>query len=160
MKTPVILTVISNEEHRVRRAPLNPFFSRRSVLDVESIVWDKTKKLVDMMEAVFEKPGGVFDMHHAIRAFSVDVITEYAYARCWNQLDLEDFGMSYQDAIREIQGFFPMLITFSSVMVPVFGVVPDWVNAAVFPPFRKWFESLDVSFLSFFYFCPRCLRYK
>lgn len=114
----------------------------------------KAKKLVSMMEDVFFKAthGGkkegevVFDMHHAIRAFSVDVITEYAYARCWNQMDMEDYGRDYQDAIRSIQNFFPYLISFPAIVLPIFAVLPDWFLLKVFPPFRRWFDSLEVRY--------------
>ncbi|KAM7201232.1 cytochrome P450 [Naviculisporaceae sp. PSN 640] len=150
LRTPILLTVIPNEEHRERRGPLNPFFSRRSVLELEGIIRGKAKKLVKMMENVFfdtaadQKKGEViFDMHHAIRAFSVDVITEYAYARCWNQMDMEDYGRDYQDAIRSIQAFFPYLISFPDVVLPIFAVLPDWLLLKVFPPFRRWFDSLE-----------------
>ncbi|KAK3314872.1 cytochrome P450 [Apodospora peruviana] len=141
MKTTTILTIMSNEEHKVRRSALNPFFSRRSVLDLEQIIWDKTAQLTGMLQAGLDSRQQIFDMHHAIRAFSVDVITEYAYARCWNQLDMPDFGMSYQDAIRAIHWFFPYILTFPPA-VPLFGLIPDWLNVMLFPPFKKWFDSL------------------
>lgn len=38
-------TAISNEEHRRRRGPLNHFFSRRAVLDLEDIVQQKAARL-------------------------------------------------------------------------------------------------------------------
>ncbi|KAK0634554.1 cytochrome P450 [Bombardia bombarda] len=141
LKMPILLTIKSNEEHRMRRGQLNPFFSRRSVLDLEEIIWAKTRMLCDMMEAALDSDAKIFNAHHALRAFSVDIITEYAYARCWNQLDMGDFGAGYQEAIRSIQQFFPWFVHFP-FLLPVFGAVPDWLNVWLFPPFRKWSESI------------------
>lgn len=142
LKAPVIFTVLSAEEHRIRRSYLNPFFSRRSVLSLESIVKDKTEQLLGLLESSLQRTG-VFDAHHAVRAFSVDVITEYAYARCWNQMGQADWGAGYQDAIHDVQLFFPWLQTFQ-FLIPVFGAIPDWFNILVFPPFKKWYDSLEV----------------
>jgi hypothetical protein len=164
VRTPIILTVLSNEEHRVRRGALNPFFSRRSVLDLERVVRDKTRKLLGLIESSLSFPTshqedeatntsaetngkGIFDAHHAIRAFSVDIITEYAYARCWNQLDMDDWGAGYQDAIQAVQLFFPWFQTFP-FLLPIFGMIPDWFNVLIFPPFKKWYDSLVVGLLA------------
>ncbi|KAK3684317.1 cytochrome P450 [Podospora appendiculata] len=142
VKIPIILTVKSNEEHRVRRGALNPFFSRRSVLDLEQIIWSKTRKLCGMMRSSLDADG-VFDIHHAIRAFSVDIITEYAYARCWNQMDMSDFGADYQEAIRGVQMFLPFFHLLPS-LGDVFALVPDWLIVRVFPKFQMWLDSNDL----------------
>ncbi|KAK3386528.1 cytochrome P450 [Podospora didyma] len=144
VNAPVILTVISNEVHRVRRSALNPFFSRRSTLELEPVVRDKARKLLDLMEATFSRPGdGVFNAHHAVRALSVDIITEYAYARCWNQMDMEDWGADYQDAIRAVQDLFPWMVAFP-ILSTLFGAVPDWINVMIFPPYKKWLMTFTV----------------
>ncbi|KAJ4409188.1 hypothetical protein N0V85_004122 [Neurospora sp. IMI 360204] len=51
IRAPVLLTVKSSDEHRVRRAALNPFFSRRSVLELveQQIIKTKTEKLCGMI---------------------------------------------------------------------------------------------------------------
>jgi len=144
VKTPIILTVLDHDAHRIRRSALNPFFSRRSVLSLEDIIWDKARKLCDIIQRGLEKePSEPFDAHHAIRAFSVDVISEYAYARCWNQLDEKDFGAEYQEAIRSVQLMFIWFQTFP-FLLPIFGMIPDWVNTILFPPFKQWYDSLVV----------------
>ena len=144
LKTPIILTILSAREHQARRSYLNPFFSRRSVLDMEHVVRDKTSKLMGLFRSSLRATGN-FDAHHAIRAFSVDVITEYAYARCWNQMDQEDWGAGYQLAIQDVQLLFPWLQTFP-FLVALFGVIPDCFNVMVFPPFKKWLDSLAVMY--------------
>ncbi|KAH8887801.1 cytochrome P450 [Thozetella sp. PMI_491] len=136
------LTVLSSEVHRVRRGRINPFFSRRSILDLEILVRNKARKLCDMIQTRLDSgPAESFDLHHALRAYIVDLITEYAYATCWNQLDEEDFGAWYQEAIRAIQTMFVWFQTFPFCS-PIFGLIPDWVNIMMVPPFKKWYETL------------------
>lgn len=145
LKTPIILTVINQDVHKIRRAALNPFFSRRSVLHLEDIVWTKVRKLCRSIDSTLDSnTGAVFDFHRAVRALTVDIITEYAYARCWNQLDKEDFGSGYQDAIRAIQTIFIWFQTFP-IVLPIFDVVPDWVRNMLFDSLKRWDESLAVS---------------
>ncbi|KAK0741793.1 cytochrome P450 [Apiosordaria backusii] len=143
IKTPVILTMISNEQHRVRRMGMNPFFSRRSVLGLEQIIRDKTEKLIGIAEQNLNWIGGEFDAHRVTRALTVDTITEYAYAKCWNYMDLADWGEGYQEAIRAVQTFFPWFQAFPSLL-PIFGLIPDWVMVKLYPHFGKWFDSLEV----------------
>ncbi|KAK0718402.1 cytochrome P450 [Lasiosphaeria miniovina] len=123
LKTPIILIVIPNEDHRVRRA-------------FEPIVRGKARKLVELIEATLlsgkeGRPGpGVFDAYHAVRAFSVD-------------MDMENWSAGYQEVIRPVQSFFPWFSTFP-FLSSVFGLVPDSVNFVLFPWFKKWYDSLQV----------------
>jgi hypothetical protein len=84
----------SNELHRVRRAALNPRFSRKVVLNLQDIVQSKVQKLcrkvADQLRA--NKPANI---HNGFRAVSVDVITDYAFDNCYNLLDQKGFGMDY-----------------------------------------------------------------
>lgn len=93
-------TTPSNDVHRVKRAALNPFFSRKKVLDLEDIVQQKAKKLVTRMENAFDSTGSI-DLHHGYRAISVDVITDYAFDHCYKFLDQEDFGVEFFNMIRD-----------------------------------------------------------
>ncbi|KIM93253.1 hypothetical protein OIDMADRAFT_173290 [Oidiodendron maius Zn] len=92
-------TTASNEIHRVRRAALNPLFSRRMVLELEDVVQSKARKLylrlVDALAA-----GTALDLHHGFRAVSVDVITDYAFDNCYDLLDREDFGVNFFAMVR------------------------------------------------------------
>jgi hypothetical protein len=88
----------SNELHHVRRAALNPMFSRKLVLELEDVVQDKASKLSSRLESGLKdgNPSGV-DLHFGFRAASVDVITDYAFGDCYNLLEEEDFGKYFFD---------------------------------------------------------------
>ena len=91
----------SNEIHRMRRAALNPLFSRKRVLELENIIHDKVEKVGRRIgqSATSKTP---VDLHHACRAISVDAITDYGFGNCYNLLDEEDFGLPFFDAMREL----------------------------------------------------------
>jgi hypothetical protein len=91
----------SVETHRIRRGALNPFFSRKMVLRLEHIVQDKAEKVSALTAKVFAT-GKAMNLHYAFRAVSVDVITEYAFAQCYNLLDRPDLGQSFFKMIQDL----------------------------------------------------------
>ncbi|KAK0702409.1 cytochrome P450, partial [Lasiosphaeris hirsuta] len=74
-------------------------------------------------------------------AVAIDVITEYAYARCWNLLDTPDYGNWYPEAIRSVQTMFPWLQTFPS-LIPLFRCIPESIKVVIFPAYKRWNNSL------------------
>lgn len=90
-----------NDLHRVRRAALNPLFSRKRVLDLEDVVQSKVAKL-DRRLSDAASTREAMDLHHALRAISVDVITDYGLGNCYNLLDHQDFGISFFATRREL----------------------------------------------------------
>ncbi|KAH7395782.1 cytochrome P450 monooxygenase-like protein [Cadophora sp. MPI-SDFR-AT-0126] len=80
--------------HRIRRGLLEPFFSRRNVMNLEYIVQERAQKLSKIIRDKFAKNEAV-DLHHTFRSISVDVITEYAFGACYNLMDKEDLGAEF-----------------------------------------------------------------
>ncbi|KAL6915276.1 hypothetical protein FSST1_006771 [Fusarium sambucinum] len=87
-------TTPSNELHRQRRTGLNSFFSRKIVIDLEDIVQDKARKVCKAIDNTIAT-GKPMDLHHALRAVSIDVITEYAFGESYGLLDTPDFGYDF-----------------------------------------------------------------
>jgi cytochrome P450 len=97
-----------NEIHRIRRGRLNPFFSRQNVLETESVVQGAATKLVNLTKKKFAENLPV-DLHHAFRAISLDVITEYAFGQSYNLLDKDDIGLEF---FKMVQGLGPAMVDF------------------------------------------------
>lgn len=114
-----------NDVHKHKRGLLNPFFSRKTVLELEDVVQDKAKKLVRMMENGIKENKPV-DLHHGFRCVSIDVITvtgarssievvaltfeqEYSFGESYDLLDAQDLG-SY--LFRMIRGIGPAMWIF------------------------------------------------
>jgi hypothetical protein len=94
--------------HRMRRGMLNPFFSRQMVMKMESLVQMRADKLCQLVRTKFAKNEPV-DLHHAFRAISVDVITDYAFGQSYNLLDTDDLGA---ELFAMIQGVGPAMWIF------------------------------------------------
>lgn len=118
-------TTPSPDIHRVKRAALNPFFSRKKVLDLEEIVQQKARRLVSRMETAFQSTGHI-DLHHGFRAISVDVITDYAFDTSYNFLSREDFGVQFFNMIRDFGPAFWFFQQFPAVQ-PIALSTPFWV---------------------------------
>src|SRR2546421_11656539 len=83
-----------NDVHRVRRGMLDPFFSRRNVLNLEHIVQAKAEKLSHIVSSRFSRNEAV-DLHHSFRSISVDVITDYAFGESYDLMDKKDLGAEF-----------------------------------------------------------------
>jgi cytochrome P450 len=111
----------NNALHRIRRAAINPVFSRKAVLQLEDVIQAKTQKLVRRMEEILSE-GKPVDLHHGYRALSVDIVTEYSFDNCYNQLDTLDFAEDFFDMTGELipRGWvlqaFPFLLPISNLV--------------------------------------------
>jgi len=139
----IAFTTESNELHRRRRAPLNAFFSRRSVLDLEALVQTTARKLCDRVAAGVQA-GDSVDLGAATRALSVDVITEYAFNESWGQLDREDLGAWWSDMVRNLS---IMMLHFQQwpLLQKVLMSLPEWIGAATDKAMAAMVASQQVS---------------
>ncbi|KAH8787243.1 cytochrome P450 monooxygenase-like protein [Hyaloscypha finlandica] len=94
-------TTCPNDVHKLRRGPLNQFFSRKMVLELEDVVQSKAQKLCDLVTQKLSV-GQTVDLHHAFRAVSIDVITEYGFNKCYDLLDKPDLGRHFFLMVRGI----------------------------------------------------------
>ncbi|KAF1985483.1 cytochrome P450 [Aulographum hederae CBS 113979] len=121
----------SNEVHKHRRAMLNPMFSRKMVLDLEEVVQDKARRLVKITSDALaaNKPA---DLHHAFRAVSVDVITDYAFNKSYNLLGSDDLGADFFAMVR---GIGPAFWTFQQfeAMRDLAVKIPPWLAPKLSP---------------------------
>lgn len=135
--------IASNEKHRKRRAPLNPFFARRSVLEMEYVVQEKVARLCRIVQDGIER-GAEINLHAGFRAISVDVITDYAFDDCWNQLDRDDLGAWYSQMVFESGKTFMLMHQFPFLM-PLLKALPPGLARWLHPPVGSVFDCIDVS---------------
>jgi cytochrome P450 len=136
-------TTMGNEEHRVKRSRLNPFFSKKKILELEDVIQLYAKKLCDMVGRKFEK-GEEMDLHHGFRAVSVDVITDYALNKSYNLLESPDLGEEFAnmwDGLGPTMWMFqqwPPVMTLANSM-------PEWMASAMSGPLKSMFQLQAVS---------------
>lgn len=99
-----ILNTVDHDLHRLRRAPLNSFFSKAAITRFEDLVQSKVDKVVEKLKYHCYQ-GTILDAQAVYCALTTDVISHYAYGESYGFLDddNEDFKNEY---FRNISGFF------------------------------------------------------
>lgn len=118
----------------MRRAALNPFFSKRSVTQLEPIIREKVEKLAGRFEAAV-KTREVIRLDAAYMALTMDVITQYAYARSYNYLAEPDFKLEWKNTL---VGAFEMGATMRHL--PWMAKAPDWLVKVISPGMILFFS--------------------
>jgi hypothetical protein len=80
---------------------MNPMFSRKMVLELESVVQDKARKVCNRMQEGIEK-GVPVDLHHAFRSVSVDATSKFAFNNSYDFLDKDDLGAYFFRMVRSV----------------------------------------------------------
>jgi hypothetical protein len=134
-------TSCPNELHRLRRGPLNKFFSRAMVLELQSIVQEKADKLCALITKN-SKAGEMLDIHHGCRAVSIDVITEYMFNNCYDLLDAPDLGTNFFELVR---GIGPALWVFQQwPELSIMNGLPQWMLKKMSPPLAQILNLQEV----------------
>ncbi|KAF2144118.1 uncharacterized protein K452DRAFT_267281 [Aplosporella prunicola CBS 121167] len=89
--TDAAVGTVSHELHRLRRAALNPFFSKRSVTRLEPVIQANVDKLCQRLQA-FTGTAQPVNLRDAFTALSADVIGSFAFGRSYGFLDVPDFN--------------------------------------------------------------------
>jgi cytochrome P450 len=137
----VMFTAIANDEHRRRRAPVNHFFSRRAVFDLEDIVQDKAGKLCRRVQEALDA-GKPVDLRAGTRAISIDVMTEYAFDDCWNHLDVDDFHAWFSEAVRDTGVMWWTFQQFPALLKPMQSMPEDYARK-MSPAMNGWMDCVD-----------------
>lgn len=77
-------------QHRIRRKALNPFFSKSQIIALWPYVLEKSEKLCSVLEDSYCNKTPL-NLKKAYGCFGIDVVTEYAFGQCFNDLDKPGF---------------------------------------------------------------------
>lgn len=96
-----IFATIPHDHHRLRRSALNPYFSKRSIVAIESLIQDKVDKLCSAVERyiVSSQP---LELQTAYMALTLDVISHYAFGESLGLVDKEGFSPEWKKAILDM----------------------------------------------------------
>ncbi|RPB13088.1 cytochrome P450 [Morchella conica CCBAS932] len=127
--------------HRKQRRILDPMFSRRSILGFENVVQEKCDLLCYKIREL-EQADSKVSFHNAFVALTIDIVTEYAYAKSYNTLLNEGFVSKVSSAFDAQQEAFMVLKSFP-IIAKVFQSLPPWLLMKVFPD-GAGFRELEV----------------
>jgi cytochrome P450 len=117
--------------HRLRRKALSPFFSDRRISEFQPVIRKKVAKLCDKLKE-YGREGRVVPLNRAWMALTTDIITEYAFAQAYDQLDVENFEDTLHEALVTIYMTGHFALHFP-IVFPILDSLPDWFVLTVQP---------------------------
>jgi len=110
-------STLDHDLHRSRRAPVTPFFSKQSIRRLEPILQRCLGKILSRFEqhAINHTP---LNLKILFDASTNDIITEYAFGNCWDNLEVPDLNerffqiMSGSAKMWHISSYFPWIMDF------------------------------------------------
>ena len=124
-----IMATVDHDLHRKRRGILNPYFSKRSMSDLEPLVHERIGKLCSRLEEAMHQ-GQVINLDSAFAALSADIISFHFYGQHFDYLSIKDFRFAVINAILGISSnyhlarFIPgLIITLRSLPVPILRLI-------------------------------------
>ncbi|OOF94142.1 hypothetical protein ASPCADRAFT_397829 [Aspergillus carbonarius ITEM 5010] len=118
-----LVSTLTHDHHRMRRAVVSPFFSRRSIQELSAVSEGCTLKLMDRLQK-FHDENKIVRLDDAFAAMASDIITYLCYGYSQGFLDRENFGSYIRSAVNEsteashINRLFPLLPAFMH-MIPM-----------------------------------------
>jgi cytochrome P450 len=106
-------------------------FSRKRIAEFQPVVREKVNKLCSKI-VQYHQDGKVLPLNRAWSAMTADIITEYAFARSYDQLDSPDFKETYLEALQTIYttGHFGLHFP---ILFPLLNSLPDWLTLKMKP---------------------------
>ncbi|PGH12815.1 hypothetical protein AJ79_04039 [Helicocarpus griseus UAMH5409] len=96
-----VLTTPSDSLHRLRRGALNPFFSRKRIVDLQSIIRGKLKVLMSKLNE-YKNSGAPATISRGYLAMVEDIIMEYCFAFDYNHLEMPGWTPTLHDPFRAV----------------------------------------------------------
>ncbi|GLI80882.1 hypothetical protein PoHVEF18_009242 [Penicillium ochrochloron] len=122
---------VDHRRHRIRRQPMNPFFSQQRIRQLEPMLRGMVDKLCDGMRAWIDR-GAPLHMYHAFNAFTTDVVVEYTMGNSFHYLDDPDFSPQWSTTIQAIVRAGMQFKQFQWFM-GLFEILPRWLVLSINP---------------------------
>jgi Cytochrome P450. len=122
---------VDHRRHRMRRQPMNPFFSQQRIRQLEPMLRGMVDKLCKGMRAWKERHTPL-QVYHAFNAYSTGVVVEYTMGESFHYLDDPDFSPQWS---RTIQAIVQVGVQFKQFrwIISLFGFLPRWLVVRINP---------------------------
>ncbi|KAK7959437.1 benzoate 4-monooxygenase cytochrome P450 [Apiospora aurea] len=142
-----LFQTVDHDVHRLRRAALSPFFSKRNIHALEGLVRGKIDELIERFDAA-HRTGEVVPLLHATGALTMDIISVYAYGKDVHKLQQPDWAGEELESYSKLSQLGPFGRHFAwvskmvLVMLPMSMVERISPAAALIPRNRAFFKGL------------------
>ena len=122
---------LRHAHHRLRRAALNPYFSKQSVAKLEPMIRNVVVNLCRRLREARDT-GEPVNLGHAFAALTMDVITEYSFSKSYGCLDAPDFMHQWPDIMDAVSESSHVNKQFGWLL-PLLKKMPLWMVMATNP---------------------------
>ena len=143
-----VVVTLPDEQHRQRRAPLNPYFSKSSIRRLEPIIQNIISKLMKRLDSA-ALTGDVLSMRVVYKSLTSDVINAYTFGYSDNDIDKEDFNgplwYGMEQAFKVIY-----VLALIEWLAPFLRKLPDSLAVIAMPAYATTLKKREVLSHSFF----------
>ena len=140
---------VEHDLHHIRRAALNPYFSKRQVVEFAPYIQSRAEKLCDRLLNEYKGTSTAVVLNEAWAAYATDNVFFYCFARSYDFLSYPHFLAPFTTSLRwlmhsfHVMTHFPWVVTLTtSIPQPVLATV----NRAMQPVFQ--FQNVSISVLT------------
>ncbi len=126
-----VFGTLPHDLHRLRRAALNPYFSKQSVARLAPLIQSCIDILCERLKQA-QRSREPVNLSVAYSALTADIVTEYSFGKSYGFLSRPDFGSGFY-AIVMRSGLLGHLIKQFGWLYPVMNAMPAWLVALVKP---------------------------
>ncbi|KAL2065828.1 hypothetical protein VTL71DRAFT_3498 [Oculimacula yallundae] len=130
-----------HELHRIRRTPMNPFFSKQNVRKLEPVLQRTLEKVLVRLERN-SKTGEPMVTNLLYSATTSDIIWDYCFGKSQNNLDKEDFNEPFFAANHEAgKGYH--FATWNPWLIPTLTAVPKRIALLLMPQLKTFIDLIE-----------------
>lgn len=127
---------LKHDMHRVRRAALNPFFSKQKVATLEPLIETKIDQLSQRLQELASS-AKVVSVSNAYSALNMDIITEYAMIKGFDNLQAKDFNRDMSETVKGAIKIWQWA-KHLPIILWLHERTPLWVIKKISPPMAQW----------------------
>ena len=137
-----VFSTVPHDHHRLRRAVLNPYFSKRSIMRLEHTIQSVVESLCARFAELRSSQQPV-NLGDAYAALTMDVITEYSFAKSYGCVAEPDFAPEWPVAVESISIASHLNKQFGWLF-PLMNLMPAWMVAKLNPHMRRLIHFREV----------------
>ncbi|KAM4062720.1 cytochrome p450 [Hirsutella rhossiliensis] len=127
-----VIATVDHNHHRARLGYISAYFSRRSVISMETMMHERIGKLCHRLQTCI-KTGEVVTLDSAFSALTADIITQRFYGEHLNYLNIPDYKMAVTEAALGVTLAFHLGRLIPG-LVSALKKMPIWLLQIIFPP--------------------------
>ncbi|KAJ5718130.1 hypothetical protein N7488_003776 [Penicillium malachiteum] len=134
-----VVASVSADLHRQRRVPINKFFSKSAITNIEPMIQEKIDQLCNHLKTAY-KSQRVVNLDSGFAGLTSDIIHQYTIGYHSGNLDQQDFNIGVRDAMNGLfQGVH--VLFFLPFLAPIAGTIPLSILKSILPYFAAFKEQ-------------------